>query len=235
MLPKLKYSEARGIKRIRFPRTSNRRRQWHPTPVLLPGKSHGRRSLVGCNPWGREESDTTDRLPFHFSLSCIGEGNGNPLQCSCLENPKDGGAWWAAVCGVPQSRTRLKWLSSSSSSRTSNGILKPDDIVVENVIKYFVTWSSTFNPGSNKCLGSAVLHSFLKHFLSTYYVLGSLSGVCVLSCSVDPWTVACQTPLSIWFSRQKYWSGQPSPSLGDLPDPGFKPRSPALQADSLPS
>ena len=57
----------------------------------------------------------TERLHFHFSLSCIGEGNGNPLQCSCLENPKDGGAWWAAVYGVTQSRTRLKRLSSSSS------------------------------------------------------------------------------------------------------------------------
>ena len=92
------------------------RRQWHPTPVLLPGKSHGRRSLVGCSPWGREESDTTERLPFQFSLSCIGEGNGNPLQCSCLESPRDGGAWWASVYGVAQSRTWLKRLSSSSSS-----------------------------------------------------------------------------------------------------------------------
>ena len=64
------------------------RRQWHPTPVLLPGKSHGWRSLVSCSPWGHEESDKTERLPFHFSLSCIGEGNGNPLQCSCLENPR---------------------------------------------------------------------------------------------------------------------------------------------------
>ena len=93
-------------------RDSSRRRQWHPTPVLLPGKSHGRRSLIGCNPWGRKESDTTERLDFHFSLSCIGEGNGNPLQCSCLENPRDRGAWWAAVYGVAQSRTWLKWLSS---------------------------------------------------------------------------------------------------------------------------
>ena len=92
------------------------RRRWHPTPELLPGKSHGQRSLEGCNPLGREESDTTKQLPFHFSLSCIGEGNGNPLQCSCLENPRDGGAWWTAVYGVTQSRTRLKWLSSSSSS-----------------------------------------------------------------------------------------------------------------------
>ena len=63
---------------------------WHPIPVLLPGKSHGRRSLVGCSPWGREESDTTERLHFHFLLSCLGEGNGNPLQCSCLENPRMG-------------------------------------------------------------------------------------------------------------------------------------------------
>ena len=93
------------------------RRQWHPTPVLLPGKSHGWRSLVGCSPWGRKEFDTTERLHFHFSLSCIGEGNGNPLQCSCLGNPRDGGAWWAAIYGVAQSRTRLKRLSSSSSSR----------------------------------------------------------------------------------------------------------------------
>ena len=68
------------------------RRQWHPTPVLWPGKSHGRRSLVGCRPCGREELDTAEWLSFHFSLSCIGEGNGNPLQCSCLENPRDGGA-----------------------------------------------------------------------------------------------------------------------------------------------
>ena len=90
-------------------------RQWHPTPVLLPGNSHGWRSLVGCSPWGRKESDMTERLYFHFSLSCIGEGNGNPLQCSCLENPRDGGAWWAAISGVAQSRTQLKWLSSSSS------------------------------------------------------------------------------------------------------------------------
>ena len=74
------------------------------------------RSLVGYSPWGRQESDTTERLHFHFSLSCIGGGNGNPLQCSCLENPRDGGAWWAAVYGVTESRTRLKRLSSSSST-----------------------------------------------------------------------------------------------------------------------
>src|SRR5574340_1212843 len=104
----------------------NRRRQWHPTPVLLPGKSHGQRGLVGCSPWGREESDTTERLHFHFSLSCIGGGNGNPLQYSCLENPRDREAWWAAVYGVAQSRTRLKRLSSY----TCNKQLKYENVKI---------------------------------------------------------------------------------------------------------
>ena len=103
-----------------------RRRQWQPTPVLLPGKSHGQRSLVGCSPWGREESDMTEWLHFHFSLSCIGEENGNPLQCSCLENLRDSGAWWAAVYGVMQSRTRLMRLSSSN---------------MWNECKYAVVWT----------------------------------------------------------------------------------------------
>ena len=90
------------------------RRQWQPTPVPLPGKSHGRRSLVGCSPWGIEESDMAERLHSHFSRSCIGEWNGNALQCSCLENPRDGGACWAAVCGVTQSRTRLGDLAAAA-------------------------------------------------------------------------------------------------------------------------
>ena len=97
---------------------THRRRKWQPTPVLLPGKSHGWRRLVGCSPWGLEELDTTQRLHFHFLVSCTGEGNGNPFQCSCLENPRDGGAWWEAIYGVAQSWTRLKRLSSSSSSNS---------------------------------------------------------------------------------------------------------------------
>ena len=102
------------------------RRQWHPTPVLLPGKSHGWRSLEGCSPWGGWGSDTTERLHFHFSLSCVGEGNGNPLQCSCLESPRDGEARWAAVYGVTQSRTWLKWLSSTKPlEKASIKIQKP--------------------------------------------------------------------------------------------------------------
>ena len=70
-----------------------------------PGDCEGQGSLVCCSPRGHKESDTTERLHFHFSLSCIGEGNGNPLQCSSLENPRDRGAWWAAVYGVAQSQT----------------------------------------------------------------------------------------------------------------------------------
>ena len=100
------------------PCSNIRRRWWHPTPVLLLGKFHAWRSLVGC-----KESDTTERLHFHSSLSCTGEGNGNPLQCSCLENPRDGGAWWAAIYGVAQSQTRLKRHSSSSTYLISDGLM----------------------------------------------------------------------------------------------------------------
>ena len=74
---------------------------------------------MGCSPWGHYELDTTERLHFHFPLSCIGEGNGSPLQCSCLESPRDGGAWWAAAYGVAQGQTRLKRLGSSSGGACS--------------------------------------------------------------------------------------------------------------------
>ena len=114
--------------RRKLPGPQMKRRQWLPTPVLLPGKSHGQRRLVGCSPWGCEEVDTPEQLHFHFSLSGTGEGNGNPLQCSGLENPRDGGAWWAAVYGVAQSRTRLKRLSSSSSRGKEEGrVPEPPD------------------------------------------------------------------------------------------------------------
>ena len=92
---------------------------WHLaliSPVVSPGKSHGQRSLVGCSPWGRSELDRTEWPHFPFSLSCIGEGNGNPLQCSCLENPRDGGAWWAAVYGVAQSWTRWSDLAAAAAA-----------------------------------------------------------------------------------------------------------------------
>ena len=123
LAPWIPYSPSNLLVITGFPSTCWRRR-WHPTPVLLPGKSHAWRSLVGYSPWGHEESDTTERLHFHFSLSCTGEGNGNQLQYSWLENPRDGGAWWAAIYGVAQSWTRLKWRSSSSSSSSSKYLLQ---------------------------------------------------------------------------------------------------------------
>ena len=104
----------------------------------------------------------TERLHFHFSRLCIGQGNGNPLQCSCLENHRDRGAWWAAVYGVTQTWTRLKWLSSSSS------------------ILYI-------------CVLSRFSHVWLFATL---------------------WTIACQVPLSMGFSRKEYWSGLSCPLQG---------------------
>ena len=129
------------------------RRQWHPTPVLLLGKPHGWKSLVGCSPWGRWGSDTTEWLHFHFSLSCHGEENGNPLQCSCLENPRDGGAWWAAVYGVAQSRTRLKWLS-----RSSRAILRGAQVSVDQELAITVSWEDIVLPGFTR------LFMFSDHF-----------------------------------------------------------------------
>ena len=95
------------------------RRQWEPTPVLVPGKSCGQRSLVSCSPWSRQESDSTEQLHFHFSLSCVGEGNDNPFQCSCLENPRDGGAWWAAVYGVAQRHDWSDLAAAAAAAATS--------------------------------------------------------------------------------------------------------------------
>ena len=114
----LKMEEEARSQGIRVSSRNWQRRQWQPTPILLPGKSHGRRSLVGYSPWGRKELDTTERLHFHFSRPYIGEGNGNPRQFSCLENPRD--RRWAAVYGVAQSQTWLMWFSSSSSSLELN-------------------------------------------------------------------------------------------------------------------
>ena len=163
-----------------------RKRQWHPTPVLLPGKSHARRGLVGCSPWGREESHTTERLTFHFSFSSIGEGNGSPLQFYCLENPRDRGAWWAAVYGVTQSRTRLKWLSSSSSrwgrlwskwrvvSRASGGR----------------SAALRLTPDSGVCLGS--------NFLMEFHQQSPLLGIRIVI-----WAISC---LSTWQLFLACWS-----------------------------
>ena len=223
------------------------RRQWYPTPVLLPGKSHGQRSLVGCSPWGRGESDTTEQLHFQFSLSCIGEGNGNPLQCSCLENPRDGGAWWAALSGVAQSRTRLKRLSSSSSSIlywcSSFWLTSLNMIISAAAAKSLQSCATLCDPTDGTPSGSPVPGILQARILEWVAISFSNAGkwkVKVKSLSrvrlpATPWTAAHQAPLSMGFSRQEYWSGWLLPSPGELPDPEREPRSPTLQADSLPA
>ena len=113
--PLRNFQQVNYVNFVLLIRGTRERRQWHPTPVLLPGKSHGWRSLVGCSPWDCEESDTTERLHFHFSLSCIGEGNGNPLQCSCLENPRVRQDWSDLAAAADYK----KYTRSSSSTNKS--------------------------------------------------------------------------------------------------------------------
>ena len=110
------------------------RRKWQPTPVFLPGESQGRWSLVGCSPWGHKESDTTEWLHF-LSIVPFGEENGNPLQCSCLENPMDWGAYWVTVHRVTKSRTQLSDftltlvnMSNENIQYTICSFKKPDSI-----------------------------------------------------------------------------------------------------------
>ena len=132
-----------------------------PHSSTLAWKIPWRRSLEGCSPWGRWGSDTTEWLHFHFSHSWIGEGNGNPLQYSCLENPSDRGAWWAAVYGVAQSWTQLKWLSSSSSrdyrSYTGNHQWK--------MSLFLLFWVNTFLTG----FSCVYLTSFLLWIINASY------------------------------------------------------------------
>ena len=168
----------------------------YPTPVLLPGKSHGQRSLVDCSPWGRWGSDTTERLHFHFSLSRIGGRNGNPLQCSCLENPRDRGAWWAAVYGVAQSRTWLKQLSSSHSS---------------SIILIFRWWnwaSEGWVSCSRQCSQQGVDPKFK---------VGETPKTC---CSQDTVLPCSKRPISAAFQRRQW---HPTPAF--LPGKSHRQRS----------
>ena len=150
---------------------------------------------MGCSPWGREESDTTERLHFHFSFSCIGEGSDTPLQCSCLENPRDGGARWSAVYGVTQSPTRLKRCSSSSSrglkGQNASGSLE----VYLAEEKHFGLLSAVcgHGPTGKSTQGSWILFSLKVKVVQSYPTLWN-------PCAV-------QAPLSMGFSRQEYWSG----------------------------
>ena len=114
------------------------RRAWQPTPVFLPGESHGQRSLAGYSPWGQKQSNTTEWLRHTYS---IGVGNGNPLQCSCLENPMDRGAWQATVHGITKSWIRLNkmipflnysWLSVIFYHLTNSNLLLKICLYCEN-------------------------------------------------------------------------------------------------------
>ena len=121
-----------------------RRRQWHPTPVPLPGESHGRRSLAGYSPWGCGELDTTERLHFQFSLSCIGEGNGNPLQCSCLENPRDadpGGLPSMGSHGVGHDWSDLAAVAAAAESWKNKAKHKEGSKSPTLLIFWYVCWN----------------------------------------------------------------------------------------------
>ena len=147
------------------------------------------------------------------SLSCIGEGNGNPLQCSCLENPRDGGAWWAAVYGVAQSQTRLEWLSRSSSHFLLQGIFPTQELNLR-----LLHWQAGSLPLAPPAAGAAQSLQSCQTFVTL-------------------WTVTRQALLSMGFSRQEYWRGLPYPPPGHLPHPGIEPVFLILlhwQMDSLP-
>ena len=170
----------------------------------------------------------TERLHFHFSLSCIGEGNGNPLKCSCLENPRDGGAWWAAVYGIAQSRTRLKWLSNS----------RPFSLQGYNIasLTSIHIYCHSLQVQAPNCRLNNLSRE--TNVITSVIPPSSPPYVLVTQCVwlfVTPWTVACQAPLSMGLSRQEYWSGLPFLSPGHLPDTGIKPGTPWLRVVSLPS
>ena len=193
----------------------------------------------------------TDQLHFHFSISRIGEGNGNPLQCSCLQNPRDGGAWWAAFDGVAESQTRLKQLRSSSSSMSNKSVMPSNHLILcrpllllpsifpsirvfsnESVlrIRWPKCWSFSFSISpSNEYSG---LIFFRMDWMDLFAVQGTLkSHFSHVQFFSTLWTVAHQAPLSMGFSRQEYYSELPFPPPGDLPDPRIKPvslMSPAL-------
>ena len=166
----------------------------------MPGKSHGWRSLVGCSPWGRGELDTTGRLHFHFSLSCIGEGNGNPLQCSCLENHRDIGAWWASVYGVAQSLPQLKRLSSSSSLNHSS-VQSSCSVVSDSLRPHGLQHSRLPCPSPtprawlNSCAPSRRCHPTTSSYV-----------VPVSSCSVFPSIRVFSSESFLGIRWPKYWS-----------------------------
>ena len=145
----------------------------HSSTLAWEVLSHGWRSLEACSPWGRWGSDTTERLHFHFSLSRFGEGNGSPLQCSCLENPRDGRAWWAALYGATQSRTRLKRLSNSSSSISVSSQLSLFSVFLANSCEFISLYFSIY-------LSNSVIKLIDIFLGNTLHLLNILGGTDIL-------------------------------------------------------
>ena len=165
----------------------------------MPGKSHGRRSLVGCSPCGHEESDTTERLHFPFSLSCIEEGNVNPLQCSCLENPRGGGAWWLPSMGLH--RVGHDWCDlAAAAAYTQFYVYVCLCVCINMCVCVCVCVCSVSQSCQTFCdpLDSSPPGSMVKEEDG-----GSTTSI-------------------HGFPGQEYWSGLPFPSPGDLPDPGIE-------------
>ena len=182
------------------------RRKWQSTPILLLGKFHGRRSLVGYRPCSREEvrHDWATSLSFfHTDLCWQSDGSLFKLLSRFV------------ITFLPRNKHLLiSWLQSPSAV-----ILEPPEIkpVTVSTFLQYLPWSDGTRRHDLRCLNCEV------KLLSCVWLFATL------------WTVACQAPPSMGFSRQEYWSGLPFPSPGDLPNPGIEPGSPALQADSLPS
>ena len=153
--------------------------------------------LQSMGSWGCWELDRTERLHFCFSLSCIGEGNGNPLQCSCLENPRDGGAWWAAVYGVTQSWTRLKWLSSNSEECSyMPGNVWREDSSVLSLMSLFSLFkqNSMLLPGTEVIVWGR-LGSPLVNILFRTKLLSLIPLSCDMDCVLTLWLTLPLVPL----------------------------------------
>ena len=158
----------------------------------------------------------SDRHISNNYKACVREGNGTPLQHSCLENPMGGGAWWAAVHGVATERLHFHFSLSHIGEGNGNPL---QCSCLENPRDRGAWWAAVYGVTQSRTRRKQ-LSSSMKSFSHVRLV-------------ATPWTVAYQVPPSMGFSRQECWSGLPFPSPGDLPNPGIKPRSPALQADAL--
>ena len=181
------------------------RRKWHPTLVLLPGKSHGWRSLVGCSPWGRWVGHV-----WVTSLSCLGEGNGNPLQCSCLENPRDRGAWWASVYGSHKVRHNWSDLAPAAAmifislaSTTLTDTFHFSCSVMSNSLKLHGLQPTRFScpsPTLGVCSNSCPLSWWLHPSISSSAILFS-------SCLQSfPASGSFQNESALCIRWPKYWS-----------------------------